>query len=251
MVVDPFGGVVSESKKLNFVGKSAVCGAIRNKEHLFIAGANRRLYALTVDEYLIRFKATADNDSLINSFVVGEKFVVFSTDAGNVVNISSGGPQKRWQFDVTGEIQAPLIRDDQWVYVSSTDAKLYKLNIATGKGGWDAPFQTGQVLVDPVRIGKKTVYQRAGVKGLYAIDKASGKEIWNVAAGMDLLAESGSTAYVLAKPGVMVVMDNKKGAEVRSVNFEGVCNYVSNAADSTIHVSDKKGLVASIREIKY
>lgn len=251
VIVDPFGGVVSQSKKLDFVGKSTVCGAMRNKENIYIAGANRRLYALSADDYLTRFKVTADNDSLINSFVVDDRFVVFSTDAGNIVNISSQSPQKRWQFDITGKIQAPIVRDGGWVYVSGFDTKLYKLDITTGKKGWDVPFQTGQILYDSVRIGKKTVYQPAGIKGLYAVDKETGKQLWNITGGKDLLAESGSTAYVLAKPGILVVMDNEKNKEVRTVNFERVCHYVSNTADSTIYVADNKGLVASIKEIEY
>ena len=73
---------------------------MRNDKHIFIAGTDRRLHAIVADEYWEAFAVTADNDSMINSLVVDNDFVVFSTDAGNVICTSSQSRDKHWQRDI-------------------------------------------------------------------------------------------------------------------------------------------------------
>jgi outer membrane protein assembly factor BamB len=97
-----------------------------------------------------------------------------------------------------------------------------------------------------VTVGRWAVYQYAGINGLYAIDKDSGRMLWQVSEGVGLLAEKDETAYVLAEPGVLAVMDNSTGKKLYTVNFAGVSRYVTNTTDSTVYVSDDRGRVMSI-----
>ena len=246
LILDPVAGAVTTSRELKTIGRGAVCPAVRNSKHFFVAGLDKRLHAIVADEYWQEFTATADNDMLINSLVVNDKFVVFSTEIGNVVKIESGRPNKLWQRDIPGKISAPIVQDGRWLYVGSDNTKLYKLDIETGESSWPTAFQAGAKLTNSAVAGKSAVYQYAGINGLYAIDKAGGKELWQVEQGVGLLAEKGSTAYVLARPGVLVVMDNNAGKKLHSVNFAGVSRYVANTTDSTIYVSDDRGRIVSI-----
>jgi outer membrane protein assembly factor BamB len=246
LILDPAAGAITESKQLKNIGRGAVCGARRNSRHIFLAGLDKRLHAIVVDEYWKEFAITADNDSLINSIVVNDEFVVFSTVPGNVVMTSAQKAQRLWQRDIPGTISAPIARDGDWLYVGSDNTKLYKLEIQSGRSGWDAPFQAGARLTDSVTVGRKAVYQYAGDNGLYAVDKESGQMLWQVTGGTGLIAEKDETAYVLAGPGVLVVMNNDTGKELYSVNFAGVSRYAANTTDSTIYVSDDNGRVMSI-----
>ena len=166
--------------KLEGFGKGSVCGIDLNSKYLFVVGTDKKLHALVDGEYWQKFSASADNDSLINSMVADDELIVFATELGNIVRISSDSPAKKWQFDIPGTIKAPIVRDGDSIYVGSQNTKLYKIDINTGQKAWPVDFQTGAVLSKPAIIGKKVVYQCAGDKGLYAIDKEKGQKIWQV-----------------------------------------------------------------------
>jgi len=247
LVLDPVAGALTETGKLNLGGESAACPIVRNTSHIFAASANRRLYAIIANEqYQQDFVVTADNDSLINSVIADEQVVIFSTIAGNIVGISSSEPKKLWQRDITGSILAPIVSDDNWLYVGGRDTKLYKLDINSGTSGWDADFQTGQPLTTSAVIGTDVVYQYAGTNGLYAIDKSDGKMLWQVLTGTGLLAEKGSKAYVFAEPGVVVVIDNDTTEVFLTANLPDVSNYAVNTTDSQIYIADDRGHVAGL-----
>jgi hypothetical protein len=250
IVLNPLTGAIIEKRTIETIGKYAVCGPVRNSENIFIAGVDKRLHAIVADEYWHRFMVTADNDSLITSMAVDDSLVVFTTEAGNIVCIRAQGPEKLWQFDISGPITAPVVRDDDWLYVGGEDTKLYKLNIRTGKAGWDASFQAQQPLLESAQLSWDIVYQYAGDKGLYAVDKTSGKKLWQVPEGIGLLTEIGSKAYVLAEPGELVVMDNNTGKKLFSVNFAPVTRFTTNLLDPVIYISDNKGRIASIAQIE-
>jgi len=250
IVLNPLTGAIAEKRTIETIGRYVVYGPVRNSENIFIAGVDKRLHAIVAGEYWHRFMVTADNDSLITSMTVDDSLVVFTTEAGNIVCIRAQSPEKLWQFDISGPITAPVVRDYDWLYVGGEDTKLYKLNIRTGKAGWDAPFQAQQPLLESAQLSWDIVYQYAGDKGLYAVDKASGKKLWQVPEGIGLLTEIGSKAYVLAEPGELVVMDNNTGKKLFSVNFAPVTRFTTNLLDPVIYVSDNKGRIASIAQIE-
>lgn len=249
-VLDPFSGVLKNEYTFESIGRSSVCNMARNESYLYVAGSERRLNALYLNGYWVAFQVTADDDSLITSLVGDNRRVIYATDTGRVVSISADGPRRNWQFNIIGQILAPVVMDDEGVYVSSTNTKLYKLGLDSGKMMWEYPFQAGAVLTDSVALGKQTIYQYAGVNGLYAVDKTTGREVWQLESGLGFITEAENRAYVMARNGVLAVMDNAAGAPLRMVNFAAVTDYAYNPYDSVIYVSDEKGRVAAIAEKK-
>jgi hypothetical protein len=94
------------------------------------------------------------------------------------------------------------------------------------------------------------IYQYVWDKGLTAIGKESGKAMWQAAGGVDLLAEAAGKAYVITGKRTLVVMDNKKGTQLYSVNFAGVSRYITNTEDSKIYIANEDGRIACIRPIE-
>ncbi|MHC5060227.1 MAG: outer membrane protein assembly factor BamB family protein [Planctomycetota bacterium] len=246
LVLDPAAGAVKELKRLKTIGRGAVCGAQRNSEHFFVASMNKRLHAIVADEFWEEFAITADNNKLINSILVDEEFVVFTTSVGNIVMTSAQKAEKYWQRDIPGSISAPIARDDDWLYVGSDNTKLYKLDITNGRNAWGAAFQAGARLTEPVTVGERAVYQYAGENGLYAVDKDNGDMLWQMSDGVGLIAEKAETSYIFARPGVLVLMDNSTGKKLFSVNVADVSRFVTNTSDSAIYLSDNMGRVVSI-----
>ena len=230
------------------------CPAARNSSHFYLSGTDRRMHVLRAEDKVQAFEVAAENDSMITSIVADEDFVVFGTDAGNVISITPDGPKRLWQFDAADSLVGPIVRDGESVFFASKDTNIYRVdivyraNVSTKKLVWK--YQTAAVLDEAPRVTGGVVYQYVRYKGLEAIDRKSGKFMWLVPEGVDLLAESGGKAYVIAKKGKLVVMDNKKAKRLYSVNFARVSRYVANVADSRIYIADKAGRIACIKPIE-
>jgi len=246
--LDPNSGTIKSRKRFKNIGKGAVYPVKRNSKHLFIAGLDKRIHAIVADEYWEEFAVTADNDSLINSIVVDEDFVVFSTVSGNIIRTLAEAPKKLWQRDIPGTISAPITRDGGWIYVGSDNNKLYKLEIETGRSGWAVPFHAGDRLSTAAVAGKNVIYQYAGHNGLYAVDKETGQMLWQVPGGIGLLTEKGERAYVFAEPGMLAGFNNNTGRKLFSLDLPGVSAFATNTVDSTIYLGDNSGRLMSFSE---
>jgi outer membrane protein assembly factor BamB len=217
---------------------------VRNEKHIYVAGNDRRLHVFDAD-WLEEFQVSADNDSVIDSILADNKYVIFSTKRGNVISISPESPLRNWQFNTAGATSAKLVADGQTVFVCSQDTNLYKLNADNGRMIWK--FHTGARILTPARVTEKFVYQCTRYYGLYAIDKESGKQIWQLANGRDLLTEENEKAYAITNDGTIVVMDNQTGEQLFSVGLADISTYVSNDSESFIYVGDSKGRIACLK----
>jgi len=226
----------------------ATCPAARNRGNFYVAGVDRRVHCLRAEDKIQLFEAAAKTDSLITSIVAEDSFVVFSTDAGNLVRISPDEPRLRWEFEASGGIVGPIIKDGESLFIASEDTNVYKVNIIRGKLDWK--YQANAVLDEAPRVTEEAVYQYAHQKGLAAIDIESGEGMWELVEGVDLLAERAGKAYVITKEPKLIVMDNNSGKQLYSINLEGVTKYVSNVVDSKIYIGDDSGRIACIRPVE-
>lgn len=248
IVVDPKAGGIDFKKQLKHIGRTAIGTPDANSRRLFVAGSDKRLHSIVLDGYWQDFMAAAEDGAQVNSVVASDEYVVFTTESGHVISIWPDQAKKRWTYDVVGRINAPIVRQGEWLYVGTDNAKLYKLNVRSGRSAWTDAFHAGAPLEKSVSPGKQVVYQSAEDKGVYAVDKQTGKSIWNVPAGIDVLTEIGSHAYVYAKPGVLVVMDNSKGGQRYSVNFATVKKYAVDMTAACLYVADLQGRVLCIKQ---
>jgi outer membrane protein assembly factor BamB len=209
---------------------------------------DRRVHALRADDKVRLFRVSAENDSAVVSIVADENFVVFATDGGNVVSFTADGPKQLWQFYAAEAVVGPIVRDESSLFVASKDTNIYQLDIRTGRLIWK--YRTAAVLDRGPVVTGSVVYQYIRDKGLAAIDKKSGRSLWQLAKGVDLLTEAGGKAYVITDGRMLVVMDNKKGRKLYSVNFAGVSRYTANTGDSKIYIANEDGRVACIKPIE-
>ena len=243
--IDPDVGVVEVSERFKY---GVVCPAGRNSSYYYVVGSDNRLHAVRSEDKIEAFEAAASNDSAITSLVVDEDLVVFGTEAGNLIRIMPDKPKERWRFDAAEGIVGEIVKDGKWLFVSSKDTNVYKVNARTGKLGWK--YQTEASLNKGPRVTGDVVYQYVLNKGLAAIDKSSGERIWELAGGLDLLAEGDGKAYVLSSDGKLVVMDNVEKKQLYSVNFSNVSRYVANVEDSRIYIADEQGLVLCLESVE-
>ncbi len=246
--IDPQTGVDGKAKVLDF---SIVCPAVRNNTYFYISGPDRRLHILQVDNKLQVFEVSADNDSTITSVIAGERFVIFGTDGGNVISITPDKPKRLWQFDAGGAIAGPIVWDRMSLFFAAKDTGVYRLDIddpMTVELVWK--FQIPSIPTTAPRVTREVVYQYAPAKGMVAIDRQKGKQIWLLEQGVDLLAEAKRKAFVFTKAGTLAVMDNAGAKLLYTVNFARVSRYAANTMDSKIYIADERGRIACLEPIQ-
>lgn len=227
-----------------------VCPAARNSSYFYVSGTDGRMHAFRADDKVQVFKVAADNDSMITSIIADDNLVIFGTEGGNVVSITPDGPQRLWQFDAAGSIAGRIVRDGDSLFFASKDTNVYRIDIVdSSKREFAWKYQTEAVLEEAPRVTPEVVYQHVRYKGLEAINRKSGKLMWEVQGGIDLLAETAGKAYVIAQ-GKLVVMDNKKARRLYSVNFAGISKYTANMADSKIYIANEAGRIACLKPIE-
>lgn len=237
-------GTQRSSTHLDF---GETCPVVRNSLYFYLGGVDKRVHVLRADDKIHLFAVAADIDSTITSVIADEKSVIFATEAGNVISFEADKPKRLWQFDAGDTVAGPIVRNAGFLFFASSDAYVYKIDASRGKLDWKCA--SGAILKNAPRVTVSTVYQNIGEKGLIAIDKNSGKILWQLADGVDLLAESGQNAYVITKQNSIVVMDNKKAKQLSSVDVANVSRYISNTADSKIYIANDDGRIACLKPI--
>jgi len=246
--ISPNSGMENKAKYLEF---SVVCPAARNSSYFYVGGADRRLHVLHAENYVQVFQVAAQNESMITSIIADERFIVFGTDAGNVISFLPDRPKQLWQFDAPDAIAGPIVRDGMSLFFASKDMNVYRLDIVEpmlAKLIWK--YQMPGILEKAPRVTPAAVYQYTCNEGLTAIDRQSGKFMWSLKQGADMLAETGGKAYVITSIRTLVVMDNTSAKLLYSVNFADVSRYAANTIDSKIYIADERGRVACLEPVK-
>jgi len=245
-------GTERRARPLEF---AVTCPAARNSSFFYLAAVDRRLHALHADNRVQVFEVAAKNDSMITSIIVDDKFVVFGTDAGNVIGVAPDKAYQLWQFNAADAIAGSLKRDGMSLFFASKDTNLYRLDMVdmlTTKLAWKQ--QMPGLLQKEPRVTAAAVYQPvlsrvegyAGGEGLTAVDKQSGKYMWSLKEGADLLAEAAGKAYIITNRKTLAVMDNSNAKKLYVVNFADVSKHAANTTDSKIYIADERGRVACL-----
>ena len=234
------------------VGFGITCPAARNSGFFYVAGTDKRMHVYRADDRVQIFEAAAINDSAITSVVADDDFVIFATDAGDVISVAPDVPRRLWQFKAAEAVAGQVVKDWMSLFFASEDTNVYRLDVVglPEKTRLIWKYQAAAVLDRAPRVTQEVVYQPVRGKGLTAIDKETGSRLWRVPGGVDLLAEARGRAYVITEGEKLVVMDNAKAKRLHSVNFAGATVYLSNTGDDKFYVADKRGRVACLQPVE-
>jgi outer membrane protein assembly factor BamB len=239
-------------KKTTNVGFGISAPVVRNDSFFYVSGVDNRLHVFKADERVETFKVAAENNSLITSVCPGSDYIVFGTNKGNIYSMLPDSPKSLWKIDAAGGLVGQITRDNNDLFFSSDDMNVYRINVPTiyTKNIVWKTLIPGIVQQSP-RVTKTMVYQSAFGKemSLSAIDKDTGKLIWTVPGGIELLAESRGKAYVITEDSRLVVMNNVSTKQVYSVNFTGITRQAFNTLDSKIYIGNKAGRIACLEPL--
>jgi outer membrane protein assembly factor BamB len=149
---------------------------------------------------------------------------VGSSDRG-LYALRAGDGQTIWRFETLGVVQCEPLYDPQYdvVYFGSHDGALYAVQARDGALLWR--FNTGaEVSRRPVigGAGRASLYVANGADQLFALERGTGKQQWNVhrtpALGMEIAAHAGpafdgESVYMAYSDGHVAAYDPKDGSE--------------------------------------
>ena len=234
------------------VGFGITAPAARNSGFFYVAGTDNRMHVYRAEDCVQKFEAAAANDSIITSIVADDDFVVFATDAGNVISVAPDVPRRLWQFKASEGIAGEIVKDWMSLFFASEDTNVYRLDIVglPEKTRLVWKYQAAAALERAPRVTQDVVYQPVRGKGITAIDKETGSRLWRVPGGVELLAEAAGRAYVITEGEKLVVMDNVGTKRLYSVNFAEVTVYASNTGDGKFYIADKRGRVMCLKPVE-
>ncbi|MBN1973948.1 MAG: PQQ-binding-like beta-propeller repeat protein [Sedimentisphaerales bacterium] len=239
-------------KKSTEVGYGIESPVVRNNSFFYVSGTDRRLHVLKAEERVEFFKVASENDAMITTVVPGEDYIIFGTDKGDLYSMLPDSPKSLWKFNAADGLVGQVVRDGNDLYFSSKDMNVYKIdasNMYSYKFVWKT-LVPGIIQKGP-RVTRNMVYQNAFSKNMSvsAMDKDTGRIIWEVAGGVELLAESRGRAYIITEDNTLVVMHNASAKNVYSANFADVTRYACNTMDSKIYIGDKAGRIACLEPL--
>jgi outer membrane protein assembly factor BamB len=152
------------------------------------------------------------------------RLFIGSSDRG-LYALRAGDGQTIWRFETLGVVQCEPLYDPQYdiVYFGSHDGALYAVQARTGELLWR--FSTGaEVSRQPVigGPGRAMLYVANGADQLFALERATGKQVWTVhrapALGMEIASHAGpavdgEAVYMAYSDGHVAAYDASDGSE--------------------------------------
>ncbi len=242
-------GIQKKSTEVKF---GIIAPVVRNNSFFYISGTDNRLHVYKAADRVETFKVSGNDDSSITAITAADDYVVFGTKKGNLYSMMPDEPKSYWEFEAAGGLVGKIIRDSNSLFFACDDMNVYRVDVPntyTKSFIWKT-LVPGIIQKYP-RVTSDMVYQCALSKNstISAIDRDSGRIIWEVPGGVELLAQSRGRAYVITEDGVLVVMHNASAKQVFSVNFAGVTRQAYNTIDSKIYIGDKTGRVVCLEPL--
>ncbi|ARN57592.1 PQQ-binding-like beta-propeller repeat protein [Sedimentisphaera salicampi] len=235
-------GVVSE---LESPTRSPV---VFNSYAAYVIGLDKRISCYSLEDGVLSFQVTADNDSKITTALVNDEYLWFATKQGNIYCSSADEAKRIWAFDATDEIKADMAARGDYIYTASMDTMLYKLNAYTGSLQWKAHL--GSPLLSKPVVYDDVILQQTSRNGLCAVKADNGKLLWMVKDGTKFLSRKGDRVFVLCEGGIVKKMSLREQECVGKMKVENLDTALENTIDSRIFLVSKGGRIYCLDAIR-
>ncbi len=154
-------------------------------------------------------------------------------------------------FRTYGPIVADMKADTNGVYATSTDARVYCIDRASGKLKWEY-FATEPLTVAPA-VTSSMLYLPVRGTGIVALDKLKGAYLrqpkWISPTGSELVAEDAKLAYMLNRDNSLSALDKVTGETKFQSGATGFVAYAHNTKDGVIYAAGGDGHVYAVKGV--
>lgn len=115
---------------------------------------------------------------------ISEKYVLVGSQDEFVYCIEKKTGKEVWKFKTNSRVEASPATDGTHVFIGSCDANLYSLDLKSGKKVWHFKTQKrkkyGGPIYEQAVIAKDVIYLPSMEGQVYALNKSTGKLLWQV-----------------------------------------------------------------------
>ncbi len=213
--------------------------SLRTIRELF---GQRKLPAFTHLAQVWRYK-TPD---AINAIASNGTVVDFTSIRGTLYGVDAREHSLRYQIETSGSIRTPMGRNQNAIFLPTTDGRMTGLSLDTGRVRWE--FSAGnEINIRPRAIGN-AVYASLSRAGLYCLEAEAGAELWRQPRATEFTAASDTRVYAFDAAGNLLVLDSATGRVTGSLPMRQFPLHYGNELTDRIIVASKDGLVASFHE---
>ena len=218
-------------------GVGIYCSPAVEKDKVFVGDDLGCLtaYALKNGKKLWSF---ASGKRIVGTPAVSEGIVVFGSADRNIYALNAADGSLRWKVEAAEPVLGAVTIHEGIAYVGASDKTFRAIDIQTGKVVWSYEQVKGYIETKPLVVDDKVIFS-AWDNTLYALEKATGKEIWKWTGGLTRMHFSPAAVWPVASNGKVFIADPQRAmTAVNLQNGETVWRTFRSQVRETIGLSE-------------
>ena len=218
-------------------GVGIYCSPAVEKDKVFVGDDLGCLtaYALKNGKKLWSF---ASGKRIVGTPAVSEGIVVFGSADRNIYGLNAADGSLRWKVEAAEPVLGAVTIHEGIAYVGASDKTFRAIDIQTGKVVWSYNQVKGYIETKPLVVDDKVIFS-AWDNTLYALEKATGKEIWKWTGGLTRMHFSPAAVWPVASNGKVFIADPQRAmTAVNLQNGETVWRTFRSQVRETIGLSE-------------
>ena len=218
-------------------GVGIYCSPAVEKDKVFVGDDLGCLtaYALKNGKKLWSFTS---GKRIVGTPAVSEGIVVFGSADRNIYGLNAADGSLRWKVEAAEPVLGAVTIHEGIAYVGASDKTFRAIDIQTGKVVWSYEQVKGYIETKPLVVDDKVIFS-AWDNTLYALEKATGKEIWKWTGGLTRMHFSPAAVWPVASNGKVFIADPQRAmTAVNLQNGETVWRTFRSQVRETIGLSE-------------
>ena len=218
-------------------GVGIYCSPAVEKDKVFVGDDLGCLtaYALKNGKKLWSF---ASEKRIVGTPAVSEGIVVFGSADRNIYGLNAADGSLRWKVEAAEPVLGAVTIHEGIAYVGASDKTFRAIDVQTGKVVWSYDQVKGYIETKPLVVDDKVIFS-AWDNTLYALEKATGKEIWKWTGGLTRMHFSPAAVWPVASNGKVFIADPQRAmTAVNLQNGETVWRTFRSQVRETIGLSE-------------
>ena len=218
-------------------GVGIYCSPAVEKDKVFVGDDLGCLtaYALKNGKKLWSF---ASGKRIVGTPAVSEGIVVFGSADRNIYGLNAADGSLRWKVEAAEPVLGAVTIHEGIAYVGASDKTFRAIDIQTGKVVWSYEQVKGYIETKPLVVDDKVIFS-AWDNTLYALEKATGKEVWKWTGGLTRMHFSPAAVWPVASNGKVFIADPQRAmTAVNLQNGETVWRTFRSQVRETIGLSE-------------
>ena len=218
-------------------GVGIYCSPAVEKDKVFVGDDLGCLtaYALKNGKKLWSF---ASAKRIVGTPAVSGGIVVFGSADRNIYGLNAADGSLRWKVEAAEPVLGAVTIHEGIAYVGASDKTFRAIDIQTGKVVWSYDQVKGYIETKPLVVDDKVIFS-AWDNTLYALEKATGKEIWKWTGGLTRMHFSPAAVWPVASNGKVFIADPQRAmTAVNLQNGETVWRTFRSQVRETIGLSE-------------